>query len=738
MTTEVTNAEKIRLLPWNIAFSVGNNVFVQFIYFGPAFVLFLSALSLSNTQIGFLLSLLPFFGIVALLVAPYVARIGYKRTYIVTFTMRNIITMGLLLVPSVMAEWGADAAITLVTVVIMGFALFRAVGDTALIPWIQEYIPNSIRGKHNATNDMVVRVSSIISVAIAGYILGLSSGLDRFMVLFAIGIAFEFFASWSVSHLPGGHPVAAKTTSYRGLLHAVRDKNFVTYLGGLGLVTVASAPLAFLPIFMQDHIGLSDSQIVWLQFGSIIGGFSATYLLGWASDRYGSKPVLLTGLYIKALLPLGWLLMPRHSDLSLAIALGIWMIWGIAEIAWGIGSGRLLYVKVVPVERKTEYMAVFYAAAGIIGGVSQITSGSILDAFENISGTFLIFQLDPFTPLFVAGIVLNVIAIILFSRVQADSSVSVGEFAGMFIHGNPVLALQSLFRYHRSTDERATVAVTERMGLTKSLLTVDELMEALRDPRFNVRFEAIISIARMGAEPRLVDALCGILDGTELSLSVISAWALGRMGDQRAVPTLRSGLNSQYRSIQAHCARSLGTLGDVEVIPVLLERLPAETDKGLRIAYASTLGNLRVREAIDLLLNVLETTENDGARMELALAVARVIDGEPYFIKLLRNIRQDPGTTVAQELASWRRRLGRNIDPELKQSIENCANSFARDQIDQGATALAPIIRQLPPNENDVVIARVLDACADKLEAAGAERLEYLLLALFILQVTAR
>jgi HEAT repeat protein len=447
---------------------------------------------------------------------------------------------------------------------------------------------------------------------------------------------------------------------------------------------------------------------------------------------------MLTGLYVKALLPLGWLLMPRHSDVSLAVALGIWVIWGMAEIAWGIGSGRLLYVKVVPVERKTEYMAVFYATAGVIGGLSQIGSGSILDAFSNISGTFVGLTLDPFTPLFIAAIVLNTIGIILFSRVRADSSVSVGEFAGMFIHGNPVLALQSLFRYYRSRDERATVVVTERMGQTKSLLTVDELLEALRDPRFNVRFEAIISIARMGPEPRLVDALCGILDGTELSLSNISAWALGRMGDPSAIPTLRSGLNSSYRSIQAHCARSLGTLGDRESIPVLLERLPNETDKGLRIAYASTLGKLHVREAIDLLLNVLETTENEGARMELALAVARVADGEPYFIRLLRNVRNDPGTTLAQELTSWRRRIEKGIDPELKAQIDDCANTFARDQIDQGAAQLSEIVLKLPATGEDRLRIKVLEVCAQKLAELNAARLEYLLLTLCMLQLEQR
>ena len=45
-------------------------------------------------------------------------------------------------------------------------------------------------------------------------------------------------------------------------------------------------------------------------------------------------------------------------------------------------------------------------------------------------------------------------------------------------------------------------AMTERLGVARSPLTVDELLLALHDPRFPVRFEAIVSIARRRPDPR--------------------------------------------------------------------------------------------------------------------------------------------------------------------------------------------------------------------------------------------
>ncbi len=52
----------------------------------------------------------------------------------------------------------------------------------------------------------------------------------------------------------------------------------------------------------------------------------------------------------------------------------------------------------------------------------------------------------------------------------------------------------------------------------------------------------------------------------------------------------------------------------MESIPTLLENLRGEADKGLQMAYASALGNLRATEATDDLLLLMDTMDNAGAR----------------------------------------------------------------------------------------------------------------------------
>ena len=148
ISLEPTNTEKIRGMRWSVAQSAANTVFVQFTYFGSVFILFLNELGLNYSEIGLLLSFFPFFGIIAVFIAPRVARFGYKRTFILFWTIRKFITALLLLVPWVHSEYGAEITLIFVAAIVMGFGLCRAVAEVGYYPWDQEFVPPSMRGRY--------------------------------------------------------------------------------------------------------------------------------------------------------------------------------------------------------------------------------------------------------------------------------------------------------------------------------------------------------------------------------------------------------------------------------------------------------------------------------------------------------------------------------------------------------------------------------------------------------------
>ncbi len=747
LPTEPTTVEKLRGLPWSIFSNATNTVFAQFTFFGSVFVLFLSYLEMSKTQVGFLLSLIPFSGLVALFIAPAVARFGYKRTYITFFGLRKVMAAGLLLTPWVAARFGQGGLLYYVIAVTAGFALVRSVAEVGVYPWLQEYIPNSVRGKYSATNSIYTTLVGRAAVALAGAVLDRMIGLSGYMLLISVGVVFGLVSVWAATKIPGGAPVRRardEGSTLAGMLEAGRDRNFIRYLAGAALITLGTVPMvSFLPLFMQEQVGLREGSVVLLQSGSLVGSLLSSLPWGWASDRYGSKPVMISGLALKVALPILWLLMPRESASSLYVALGIALLLGISDMAWGIGAGRLLFVSVVPPVKKMEYMALHYAWLGVIGGVSQLLGGRVLDASAGLQGTWLGVTVDPYTPLFALGFVMTVATTLLLLRMRADNVFGVGQFAGMFFRGNPFQAMGAMVRYYAAKDERAIVATTEQLGQAKSPLAVDELVETLRDPRFNVRFEAIISISRMPSDPRLTQALIEVVHGTELALQAIALWALGRIGDESALPTVREALDSPYASIRAQAARALGALRDREMIPELLARLQSETDKGLQMAYASALGNLHAEEAVGPLLARLDATENPGARLELALSLARIVGHEHVFVNLLRQSRSDVDTATAQAIDALRRKVERNKSlrgPDavsVTSALTAASDAFARGSVEPGIERLAAALDQLPPETFREPGATILRACLDGLQRSGTQHPEYLLLALHVLEVAA-
>ena len=738
-STEPTTVDKLRGLPWSIASNAANTVFVQFTFFGSVFILFLSQLGLSKTQMGFVLSLMPYCGLIALFVAPAVARYGYKRTYILFFGLRAVVTAFLLLTPWVAAQFGAALTFWYVAGIVSLFAILRAIGVTGNFPWIQEYVPNNVRGKYTATNNVFTTLVGFMAVSAGGFVLAHTQELTGFMLLIATGVVFGIVSVWLAGFIPGGAPIPpeeAAKQGHRDLSAAVRDGQFLRYLAGSGLIVLATTPLgSFLPLFMGEQVGLTQSQVVLLQSGSLFGSLLSSYAWGWFADRYGSKPVIFSGLLQLAALPILWLLMPRFSPLSAAIALFIAFLQGMANMGWGIGSARLLYVNIVPPAKKADYMALYFAWVGVVGGTSQLIAGRLLDITGSLSEQFASFTLDPYLPIFLAAFLFPLLTIFIMRRIREDSSVSVSQFAGIFFRGNPFLAMTSMVRYHLAHDERSTVLMTERLGQSRSLLSVDELLDALEDPRFNVRFEAVVSISRMAPDPRLTQALVELLDGSELALTAVATWALGRMGDPQAVAPLRGALDSSYRSIRAHSARALGAMGDAEIAPVLLERLSTEEDPGLRMAYASALGNLKTVEATDGLLDLLRITDNRGARLELALTLARLTGDEHSFIQLVRQVREDAGTAMSRSISSLKRTAARaHVDsPTLNAAIDQCADALAHGDLSHGVTYLAAVIRTTPPQAVGDPGSRILRECAREFDTRGAERPEYVMLALHVL-----
>jgi MFS family permease len=670
-----------------------------------------------------------------------VARLGYRRTFLSFIAIRNLFTAGLLLVPWMAGRFGTETVIGYVAFITIAFAIGRAVAMTAFLPWQQEYIPDQMRGRLSGYSSIIVSLAGLVAVGIASYILERPVGNWRYSLLFGIGVTFGIISILLAAQFPGGKPGRSSASLFRidkKVFAPLQDSRFMRYLVALGLVTLAMGPVySFLPIFMEKKVGLSTGSIVFLSTGAMIGSLLSSYFWGWLADRYGSKPIALNGLLMTLLLPILWGVMPRGSPLSLPIALGISLLQGIATTGWSIGSGRLLFVGIVRAEGKTEYLSQYNAWTGLLSGIGSILGGTLLVYFSSRQFTFLNMGVDSYIILFAIGFVFSFLSVLILQTLHAPQEAGLGEFAGLFFHGNALMAISSMIRFYYAREETDVLAATERLGRARSPLTVEELIGTLNDPRFYVRFEAIVSITRHRADDKLVDALVEVMEAPDPALGVIAAWALGRMGGTQAIPALRRAFTgAKYHSVRAHAARALGTLGDQESIPSLLAEVQSDADLGLKVACASSLSKLRVIEAAPDLLNILYIDSYPQSRREMGMCLARLLEVEGKYIELSRSLDEDPGTTLAQEVDIVRGILSKGSveRPEILSHLLQAREQFAQGQLEPGFQALLAVIDSLVLEEIKSPCREILLESGNRIHEFGTSRMEYLILAIVAME----
>ncbi len=419
-----SDEKKRRRLPWILGHYAFNSVFSQCTFFGPVFPLFLAELGLAKGHIGLLFSLLPFSGLLALLVARRVAVIGLKRTYVVCWSARTTIAALLLLVPWVAAHWSPGQLLAYVGVVVALFALCRAVGETAFHPWFQEIVPPAVRGQFTALSNIIETSASCAALVAAGYALGQGEGLDRFTLLIGAGVVFGYISVVCLGPTPAETPGQPnRAPLWAGMKTALGDRNFRLLLGGVALVTLNIQQGVFLPLFLKEHAGFAERQIVLLQISYFAGIILSRYGWGWLADRRGVRPVMRAGLGLMALAPVGWVLLPYHHPWSYLLALAVVFVGGVAMVSWYVIVGQLLYVQVVPADQRVEYMAVYYAWMGLMGGISPLLAGQALEYYRDFHLVWGALHLNAYTLLFLGGGVVALGSLGLLGRIQARPAV---------------------------------------------------------------------------------------------------------------------------------------------------------------------------------------------------------------------------------------------------------------------------------------------------------------------------
>jgi MFS-type transporter involved in bile tolerance (Atg22 family) len=422
--------QKYRALPWSLAHIALNNFFYVWSFGGTVFLLYLNEMGLSKDQIGLLLSAFPFTGLLALVLGPSVARWGRKRVYLLGFGLRKPVMFLLVLLPWLQRSAPAGLVVGFLFAVILVVALLRAFAETGYYPWLQEFVPNAVRGKFGALSTVLLTITSMIAVYIASRALERSGLTPTFTGLLTVGVVIGLVGVAAMFFVPGGAPIVSPKGQPRlvhltSLVDALRDRNYAYFLGGMGFYTLGVYIFtSFLPLYLKEQIGISDAFIVRMDMAAMLGGAIASIISGVAADRLGSRPVLMPGLAASVFVPLGWLFVPAYLPHATGASAVLYFVFGATSVSASIAASRLLFNRVIPVEKNTQYTSIYYAWAGLTGGLAPLLGGQLLAGLGDwrVGSGFL--ALDAFRLLFLVSMLSFGLSFVLYRRVIPDTGLS--------------------------------------------------------------------------------------------------------------------------------------------------------------------------------------------------------------------------------------------------------------------------------------------------------------------------
>ncbi|MFC1453714.1 MFS transporter [Verrucomicrobiota bacterium] len=738
----ITAVQQKKSYQWLYQFSIWTNMFVVLTLLGPIFPLFCDALHMSKTRIGFVLSLIPLSYLLSIFISRWVMRYGSKKTTIHFYFIRYGFVLLLPLAGWIAASFGDHAAFLWVTMIVVFFAVSRAIAETGWWPWFLELIPSRVRGKVEAVNSMLAYAASTIALFAAVLIMKKWPGLTGFNIAIFVGVFFGMLGLVMALRMPGGESQVVEKRNWTLLadtIEVLRNPRYGCWIKGSIFFLIGTSAFFFLPLYMSERIGFTADKVMLFSGCCQVGLLASAFFWGWSADRFGSKPVFVNALAGIVLIPLLLFLLPRLDHRSVVATCIVYAFLGIVLQGCLAGFNRYFYVTVLPTTRNPVFStALNTSIQNVLAAVCLLFYGWLLDVLRGVKFDWYFFHFDNFAVLIVLMLAGFLAAFYIFRRSHDDSSVRSGAFVSLFLQGNPFLAFSSIVRYHLSDDESRRMELTRKMGDAKSHLTVEELLHSADDPSFNVRYEAIVSMARMPPNDKLIRALSSAVKSREPGLSEAAVWALGRIGDQRAVPILREMLKCEYALLRSQCARALAKLNDHTSVPAIIEAFKNEKNDNICAGYVAALGSFKKIDSLPQILALLRRLSDEHLRGEAALSVSRIMGAEHHFVNLWRRSRSDFETVCAEELMIIRKKVARYSihAEEYLQIITSAASYFEKRNLPEAAAVLGSMLKLVRSKNVNMPSSVVLNECEEMLAKHGGTRGDYILLALCGFHIT--
>ena len=293
------------------------------------------------------------------------------------------------------------------------------------LSWMGDYLPHEGLSSYWGSRQLWMQITAAISLLGAAFLI-LHSGLSieiSYSVMICIGtgcgvadlLLFRKVFEPPVQQVPSPQlrPV---------LSEPFRNREFRRYIGFMcfwNFAAMAGAP--FISLYLLAEIGMDLYHVLLLWTISWVGGAMLSRTLGRWADSHGSQPVLVMCVALKSSNMLALLLVPHSPTIAFWILTPCFMLDAVLNAGILIANNGFM-IKNSPSENRTMYIAATTAIAGMVGGVTSIVAGAVMQTLSGHHWTFGSWTIGNFQLMFITSIALRWVGLVMTRYVQEPSA----------------------------------------------------------------------------------------------------------------------------------------------------------------------------------------------------------------------------------------------------------------------------------------------------------------------------
>ena len=388
----------------------------------PATIEYIRSLGANELHIGILGALPTFMLFMQFVSAVVVNHLQYRRRLWFWAAM----THRLMLLPTAVGPWLCPEfssefwvwTLLITTALNQGLLHFSS---PLWLSWMGDYLPHEGLSSYWGSRQLWMQITAAASLLGAAFLV-LNSGLSvevSYAVMTVVGTVCGV-ADLLLFHKIFEPPVQqVPSPELRQVLsEPFRNRDFRRYIGFMcfwNFAAMAGAP--FISLYLLSEVGMDLYHVLLLWTISWVGGAMLSRTLGRWADSHGSQPVLVMCVALKSSNMLALLLIPKSPTIAFWVLAPCFMLDAVLNAGILIANNGFM-IKNSPTENRTMYIAATQAIAGMVGGVTSILAGWIMQRLAGHHWTVAGWTFGHFQVMFLTSIALRWAALGLTRYVQ--------------------------------------------------------------------------------------------------------------------------------------------------------------------------------------------------------------------------------------------------------------------------------------------------------------------------------